>query len=332
MPANEARTQQGARALLTSASFVRRPSIPLFPLLLFIAISLAPAILPETATAAPAVRLRALYYGMGKDMVGTGRQATPDGKEDARFRVVLDTEGDPRMVKEILLQSSDSFGIPTGIQAWDTRPGSFWILGVFRAGERLNPTDLGISDRVRGRIEYDLYANPGSFLPGDHFLVTVRFAEGDEVSAHVEIPGAPPPSARPPGGPGFPPGGSGRTSGSIWRPTTVPFDPECRKDCREVKHVRDAHGADMTFLYNPKVDDALAQWGDCVHSILTCLVKPETDLPGCVGKSACPEQCRARFLDRIGGERDPRRILGILESVFIVRGADCGPGDGQEGK
>lgn len=332
MPANEARAQQGARGLLTSAWSVRRPCLPLFTILLFFAVSFAAAILPGTATGGPAYRLRALYYGMGKDLVGKGRQATPDGEVDARFRVVLDTEGDPRVVKEILLQSSDSFGIPTGLQAWDTRPGDFPILGVYRAGERLNPTDRGISDHVRGRVEYDLYASPGSFRPGDHFLVTVRFEEGDEVSAHVEIPGAPPPSGGPPGRTGFPPGGASGISGSIWRPTTVPFDPECKTGCQEVKHVRDAHGADMTFMYNPKVDDAVAQWGDCVHTMLTCLVKPETDLTGCVGKSACPEQCRARFLDRIGGERDPRRVLGVLEAVFIVKGAECGPGDGPEGR
>jgi len=470
VPVTTAKAQRHARVFFPSIRSIRFPPLLLPILFLLITISLAPAILPETATAVPAARLDARYVGMEEDRVGKGGQVAPDGEEDALFRAVLDTEGERRVVKEILLQSSDRYGRPTGRQAWDTRPGGFWILGVYRDGERLNPTDREISDQVRRRVVYDLYANPGSFRPGDYFLVTVRFddggaatavarvnvpparlsasylgmsrdvvgegdraspdgrvdgefeavletggaprrvreivlqsadarglpagperwdtrpggfwilgvsregerlnptdrtiphaaangtrynlfasrpggfmpgqhyrivfrfAEGDEASSHVEISGESPPSAGQPDGPGPTPGGSGKISGSPWRPTTVPFDPECKTGCQEVMHVRDAHGADMTFMYNPKVDDAVAQWGDCVHSMLTCLNDGKTDLLECVGKSACPEPCRRRFLDRVGGERDPLRVLGVFEAVFIVKGAECGPGDGPGGK
>jgi len=141
------------------------------------------------ASPALAVFLSGVCAGMEEDRVGQFDQAEAKGQEDARFSVYLDTGGIPPTVKELALQSSDAQGRPSAwLQRWDTRPGNYWLLGVYREGKRLNPVDRDIAHPLHGTARYDLYANrPGGFRQGAHYRVAMRFAEGDEADLIVRI-------------------------------------------------------------------------------------------------------------------------------------------------
>jgi hypothetical protein len=130
-------------------------------------------------------------------------------------------------------------------------------------------------------------------------------------------------AATPPGGP--PPVATGRPDASPWRPATTPYDPACSTGCKEIKHVREHHGADLHMLVNPRVDDAIAQWGDCLQSFTDCVGADTTAITQCAARSACPASCRAAFASQAAGESDPRRLLDIFESIFVRDGAMCRP-------
>ena len=141
------------------------------------------------AAAAPAA---ALYRGIDHDVVGPGSRYAPDGRKDGHFTLTLDTQGRQRVVRTFLLQTSDPTGEPKHGQVWDTVPGGNWILGVYRGGKRLNPRDDEISDAIRGKVQYELYANnTGWFKPGQDFVVSVRFQDGGETLALARVPEAP---------------------------------------------------------------------------------------------------------------------------------------------
>ncbi|HJM41748.1 MAG: hypothetical protein QGF68_10320 [Nitrospinota bacterium] len=141
------------------------------------------------ASAAPAA---ALYRGIDHDVVGPGSRYSPDGRKDGHFTLTLDTQGRRRVVRTFLLQTSDPTGEPKRGQVWDTVPGGNWILGVYRGGKRLNPRDGEISDAIRGKVQYELYANKtGWFKPGQDFVISVRFQDGGETLALARVPEAP---------------------------------------------------------------------------------------------------------------------------------------------
>jgi hypothetical protein len=131
--------------------------------------------------------LSAVWRGMTADVVGTWGSGRPNGQPDGHFTVTLNTGGARRVVRFIMLQLANAQGRPVGNEVWDTRPGGYWILGVYRNGRRLNPTDVDITDTVVGFARYELYGNAGSFRPGQYFRITVGFADGGEVVAVTRI-------------------------------------------------------------------------------------------------------------------------------------------------
>jgi hypothetical protein len=130
-----------------------------------------------------------------------------------------------------------------------------------------------------------------------------------------------PPAAQPPGG-GLvlPPGwGAAAASGfsflgfagyvflivysalapiEYWRPTTIAYDPACAAGCEPFRAVAPAHNvaaaeavAVPMLAFNPNVDDAIAQWGDCLESIIECVRQQPRNaalnVNGCVRLSVC---------------------------------------------
>ena len=115
----------------------------------------------------------------------------------------------------------------------------------------------------------------------------------------------------------------------VWRPTTVPWDPECRSGCVEVaRTVPLAHsGAELRFRMNPAVDDPIAQWGDCLESVLSCLERDGGRLAPCIDDAACPAECKAVFRTRAAGAADEDARADAFEAVFVDRAAPCRPAD-----
>ncbi len=122
----------------------------------------------------------------------------------------------------------------------------------------------------------------------------------------------------------------------VWQPTTVPYDPSCSEECDELV-VREGgtHGmSGMRLLYNPKVDDPIAQWSDCVMSITLCFEAEADDsmdqremddvLKVCVQKSQCPNRCKEVFRAKV----EAISLLTVdeeLENVFVGEQALCLP-------
>lgn len=130
------------------------------------------------------------YRGFTADRVGRGARGGADGQRDAQFVLSVDTGGRTLEVTKLELSVSDARG-RTWRKTWDTQPGGAWILGVERAGRRLNPTDRPVRDRIRGRVAYTLWVandfwrdaagRPHSyFVRGGYFTARI-YAKGHPV-------------------------------------------------------------------------------------------------------------------------------------------------------
>jgi hypothetical protein len=130
----------------------------------------------------------ATYRGLDQDMVGAGGDGNPNGQPDGHFSLSLNTGGQNKVVTHIVLESADADGNPSGGQVWDTQPNGNWIMGVYRDGRRLNPTDLDIRDEVSGAVNYEIYGNTsGWFKQNQNFRITITFADGTQVRAFAGI-------------------------------------------------------------------------------------------------------------------------------------------------
>ena len=121
----------------------------------------------------------------------------------------------------------------------------------------------------------------------------------------------------------------------VWHRTTVPYSAACGSDCKTWRPIALAHGgrraktpaAASTLVYDPKVDDAIAQWGDCLQSILVCVrAHHRGDARAanqCVARAACPEACRQRYGDETG--EDIAAAQKALFHVFVDKDAVCRP-------
>lgn len=122
----------------------------------------------------------------------------------------------------------------------------------------------------------------------------------------------------------------------VWDETTVPFDPACAENCEDLGGVIDSsHGSPaMEFSYNPNVDDAVAQYGDCMQSVFQCIANAELDpfaeqsakagvARTCVAQSICPPECKDRFANQAAGS--PDAVMSAFESTFIANDAWCLP-------
>ena len=92
-------------------------------------------------------------------------------------------------------------------------------------------------------------------------------------------------------------------------------------------HGTAAHtGVELEVVYNPAIDDPLAQWGDCMDSVLGCLKSGDDfDLPGCTAQSICPESCRSEYARRVEGVADKTTLVRTFQALFITKGAPCMP-------
>ncbi len=124
----------------------------------------------------------------------------------------------------------------------------------------------------------------------------------------------------------------------LWQAATTQFDPDCSDECRVVLDERPTgHGgsgdASMMMLTDPRLDDAIAQWGDCLDTVISCL---DPEAPGqtgpsaaqlrqCVARSTCPAACRERFASRSAG--DLEAAAAAFETLFLVEDAWCAPRD-----
>lgn len=122
----------------------------------------------------------------------------------------------------------------------------------------------------------------------------------------------------------------------VWRPTTTPYDPACKEGCEELA-VREGDGHGVyggRLLYNPKVDDPVAQWSDCVMSITLCFADETKDgmrqgemddiLKVCVQDSQCPSRCKDVFRAKLEG-LSYLTVDEELENVFVGEQALCLP-------
>jgi len=114
-----------------------------------------------------------------------------------------------------------------------------------------------------------------------------------------------------------------------WQPTTVEYTADCGADCVEVEpnkagETGRGHGSAVEFQYNPKVDDAVAQWSDCIADVIAC-IDSDKALPNCVDTARCPTPCKTRFTEAATGAADTEAQLDAFEAVFIDESADCRP-------
>lgn len=120
----------------------------------------------------------------------------------------------------------------------------------------------------------------------------------------------------------------------VWKETTVTYDPTCSDGCVELLNRRaGAHGGGGKLSVDPNVNDPIAQWGDCVGSIMSCYesrvtdesfnAKREAAMHACVLESACPAECRDHY--RASVEDNMARVNATLESVFLGERAACLP-------
>ena len=122
----------------------------------------------------------------------------------------------------------------------------------------------------------------------------------------------------------------------LWQAATTTFDPDCTEDCRVImRQGASAHdpSSDVTleFVTDPRLDDAIAQWGDCLDTVLSCAaadpnadadVRAET-LRACVARSQCPAACRDRYAARSDG--DLGAAAAAFEALFLEEDAWCAP-------
>lgn len=131
----------------------------------------------------------------------------------------------------------------------------------------------------------------------------------------------------------------------VWQEATVPYDEtSCAEAgaCEVYAVTAGGHGghgpeAAIDFLYNPAIDDEIAQWGDCLGSVFTCIetgmLEAEESGAGsnrgavissCVAEAECPGECKDRFADRARG-RDFDRLEALFFDMFVEERGYCVP-------
>lgn len=120
----------------------------------------------------------------------------------------------------------------------------------------------------------------------------------------------------------------------VWNDTTVPYDPACAENCEMAGSLGSSHGSPpLDLVFNPKVDDPVAQWGDCVQSVFVCLqagTSPDMDdvskaqnARTCVAQSICPQLCRDAYAKQAAAS--PGAAQQAFEDIFISETASCRP-------
>jgi len=101
---------------------------------------------------------------------------------------------------------------------------------------------------------------------------------------------------------------------------------------RPVGHGSPAEGdLALTAVHYPGLDDPIAQWGQCMDSVLTCLAPVSggtseekiAALGVCVAQAQCPQACRDRFADRVGTALES--AVAEFDAIFVAEEAWCSP-------
>ncbi|WP_203294443.1 hypothetical protein [Maricaulis parjimensis] len=135
-----------------------------------------------------------------------------------------------------------------------------------------------------------------------------------------------------------------RPPSDLWAEASYTPDPDCEAGSAEcpvliepfpVGHGGDASETALTLLAvtYPELDDSIAQWGQCMDTVLSCLAPAygESDatragsLRSCVAQSSCPQACRDRFESRAGSDLESS-YAAFLET-FVEEDAWCAPQD-----
>jgi hypothetical protein len=131
----------------------------------------------------------------------------------------------------------------------------------------------------------------------------------------------------------------------VWEETTVPYTEDaCEEEgaCEVYAQALGGHGAHdgeglFEFSYNPAIDDPIAQWGDCLDSVFTCIsagmdaaaargadADRVTLINGCVAQAECPGECKDRFASRAAGE-DFEGLEAVFFDMFVDERGYCVP-------
>ena len=125
----------------------------------------------------------------------------------------------------------------------------------------------------------------------------------------------------------------------VCAPATIPYKPECGPECKIFGTLQAGHGAPhgaeggLELRYDPSVNDAIAQWGDCLDSIFVCLNATADRTPArvndCVRDAKCPKECKDRYAARSVStiEEAEAAFFGI----FVDKDAPCRPADSVQG-
>ena len=110
-----------------------------------------------------------------------------------------------------------------------------------------------------------------------------------------------------------------------WQPVITAYSTDCTQGCETVRPAQTGrHGSQWPLVYNPRVDDAVAQWGDCIASVMTC-VDAGQSADACIRQSRCPAQCLSRYDRVLAGRGTEDASLDAFEAVFIKTDAVCRP-------
>ena len=118
-----------------------------------------------------------------------------------------------------------------------------------------------------------------------------------------------------------------------WRPGDTPYRVDCGAGCKSLGKIGAPHGPPgaepvATLAVDPKVNDRIAQWGDCLQSVSDCAYSragsPESVLPVCVRQSQCPAACKDRFAGATAGLKG-KAMLDAYLAMFSGEDGYCTP-------
>lgn len=129
--------------------------------------------------------------------------------------------------------------------------------------------------------------------------------------------------------------GSAAVFDNVWAPATVIYAAACDEDCIEIKNQRagGGHTGGFRALVDPKIDDSIAQWGDCIASVMTCYEAQaeradfssaqDQYLHNCILESSCPDPCLDHYAAEVG--EDMTQVDRAFDAVLIGEQAVCLP-------
>ena len=120
---------------------------------------------------------------------------------------------------------------------------------------------------------------------------------------------------------------------SPWKAATVTYDSKCEGEClnrlQTVAVLNTPHLKGVKILWRPDIDDAIAQVGDCLDSIMACMDEVGGDpshTAECVTKAKkCPEQCKKAYADQFNASMTAERQMEGVEAIFLADDGVCAP-------